>query len=243
MVLASKCALAPRPSLCWRPARPPELNAQGKIKIAIWEFEKPSGCRRATGQCVRQRTWARPARNQIDTEFSENQQLSSKFSVIERDKLNLVLGRAGASPTDRRGSDPATRRKSRQASSAVKYIVIGGIDKFSVNNTKGGGIREPRRPRRQCCPGRTAATISMRFIDTTTAERVLSISADGDVSKGGGVHRRQQPEQGFAAGHRGRDAAEGREGGRGEARDGRQPRAHLRRRDAGRRPRRQDHQG
>ena len=30
------------------------------------------------------------------------------------------------------------------------------------------------------------ATINLRFVDTTTAERVISISADGEVKKGGG---------------------------------------------------------
>ena len=38
------------------------------------------------------------------------------------------------------------------------------------------------------------ATVSMRFIDSTTAERVLAISADGEVTKGGGFVRRRQPE-------------------------------------------------
>src|SRR5207253_693173 len=64
----------------------------------------------------------------------------------------------------------------------VKYIVLGGIDKFNIDNTKGaigkfgvGGNMV-----------QSNATINLRFVDTTTAERVISISADGDVKKGGG---------------------------------------------------------
>src|SRR2546422_11696387 len=34
--------------------------------------------------------------------------------------------------------------------------------------------------------GQSFATISLRFGDTTTAERVLSVAADGDVKSGGG---------------------------------------------------------
>src|SRR5437867_13326343 len=60
--------------------------AQGKIRVAIWEFENHA-----------EHDWwfyndlGPAARNQIDTEFSENNMLSSKFSVIVRDNLNLVL--------------------------------------------------------------------------------------------------------------------------------------------------------
>ena len=59
--------------------------AQGKIKIAIWEFENHADSYWYSSKL------GPAARDQIDTEFSENNQLSSKFSVIERDKLNLVM--------------------------------------------------------------------------------------------------------------------------------------------------------
>src|SRR3989442_5875056 len=59
---------------------------------------------------------------------------------------------------------------------------MGGIDKFNVDVTKaavgpfnvGGHMVQ------------SFATISLRFVDTTTAERVLSVAADGDVKSGGG---------------------------------------------------------
>ena len=64
----------------------------------------------------------------------------------------------------------------------VKYIILGGIDKFAINNTKGGigafGVGGNL--------VQANATINLRFVDTTTAERVISISSDGEVKKGGG---------------------------------------------------------
>jgi hypothetical protein len=65
----------------------------------------------------------------------------------------------------------------------VKYIITGGIDKFAINTTRGGfgGIGGNMTT--------ADATISVRFIDTTTAERVISLNASGQVKKGGGVIR------------------------------------------------------
>jgi curli biogenesis system outer membrane secretion channel CsgG len=150
-------------------------SAQGKIRIAIWEFENHAD----TGFAFFS-TMAPNVRNQIDTEFSENPQLSAKFSVIERDKLNLVLKEQGLSQTG--AVDAKTAAKVGQLL-GVKYIVMGGVDKFKIDNT-GGGIA------RLGIGGNLVqadATVSMRFVDTTTAERVLAISADAEVKKGGGI--------------------------------------------------------
>src|SRR5947208_14221771 len=89
--------------------------AQGKIRVAIWEFEN-----HAEHHWWFYNDLGPAARNQIDTEFSENNMLSSKFSVIERDKLNLVLqeqglGNAGA-------LDPATAAKVGKIL-GIKYII------------------------------------------------------------------------------------------------------------------------
>jgi hypothetical protein len=67
-------------------ALPASGFAQAKIKIAIWEFEN-----HAESSWWFHKDMGPAARNTIDTEFSENKMLSSKFSVVERDKLNLVL--------------------------------------------------------------------------------------------------------------------------------------------------------
>ena len=79
-------------------ALPSQSFAQGKIKVAIWEFEN-----HADGYWYSSKLGP-AARDQIDTEFSENSMLSSKFSVIERDKL--ALGRAR--PARHRPRLPAT---------------------------------------------------------------------------------------------------------------------------------------
>src|SRR5438128_11615917 len=147
--------------------------AQAKIKIAIWEFEN-----HAETHWWFYNDLGPAARNQIDTEFSENNMLSSKFSVIERDKLNLVLQEQGLAMAG--AVDPTTAAKVGKIL-GVKYIILGGIDKFNIDNTKGaigkfgGGGNMVQ----------SNATINLRFIDSTTAERVISISADGETKKGG----------------------------------------------------------
>jgi curli biogenesis system outer membrane secretion channel CsgG len=148
--------------------------AQGKVKIAIWEFENHA----ETGWWFF-RDMGPAARNQIDTEFSENKQLSDKFSVIERNKLDLVLKEQGLGASG--AVDPASAAKVGKIL-GVKYILLGGIDKFNIDKTGGaigafgvgGSLVQAN------------ATVSMRLIDTTTAERVLSLSADAQVKKGGG---------------------------------------------------------
>src|SRR5947208_3515763 len=148
--------------------------AQAKIRVAIWDFENHA-----------EHHWwfyddlGPAARNQIDTEFSENALLASKFSVIERDKLNLVMKEQGLAASG--AVDPASAAKVGKLL-GVKYIILGGIDKFNIDNTRGavgkfgvGGNMVS-----------SNVTINMRVIDTTTAERIVSLSADGEVKKGGG---------------------------------------------------------
>lgn len=170
-----KRRLLPLASLALLLALPSPGFAQAKIKVAIWEFENHAAT-----------SWwfyndlGPAARNQIDTLFSENPKLSSTFTVIERDKLDLVLkeqnlGASGA-------VDPSSAAKVGRLL-GVKYIILGGIDKFTINQTRGGF---------GAIGGNVVTsdvTINVRFIDTTTAERVLSLSADGKVNKGGGFIR------------------------------------------------------
>src|SRR5438045_3805855 len=148
--------------------------AQGKIKVAIWEFDN-----NAAHTYWYWDKMGPAARNIIDSAFSENKLLSNKFSVIERDQLNLVLKEQGLAQTG--AVDPATAAKVGKIL-GVKYIILGGIDKFNVDNTRaglgrlgvGGNLLQSN------------ATISLRVVDSTTAERVISISGDGQVKKGGG---------------------------------------------------------
>ncbi len=154
------------------------LQAQGKIRIAILDFSYNA----------EQSYWfssklADAARNNIDTAFSENSTLSSKFSVIERDKLALVMKEQGLGSSG--AVDPATAAKVGRIL-GVKYMLVGGIDKFAINTT-GGGLSALGGIGGKMTQADTM--INMRFIDTTTAERVISLSAAGNVKKGGGSFR------------------------------------------------------
>ena len=151
--------------------------AQAKIRVALWDFDNNTA----------QSWWFHDklgdaARNQIDTAFSDDATLRDKFSVIERQALELVLKEQGLSSVG--AVDPQTAAKVGKIL-GVKYIITGGIDKFAINKT-GGAIG------RLGVGGQLVqadATINLRFIDTTTAERVVSVSADAEVKKGGGFYR------------------------------------------------------
>ena len=155
-------------------ALPAKSFAQGKIRVAVWEFENHAGTNYWYSDKL-----GPAARNQIDTEFSENQLLSSKFSVVERDKLNLVLKEQGLANAG--AVDPATAAKVGKLL-GVQYVLLGGIDKFNIDVTK--AALGPFNLGAQIV--QSFATISLRFVDTTTAERVIALSADGDVKSGGG---------------------------------------------------------
>jgi curli biogenesis system outer membrane secretion channel CsgG len=156
-------------------ASPQTVDGQAKIRIAIWDFENNA-----------ERSWwfyddmGPAARNHIDTAFSEDPMLSARFSVIEREKLDMVLKEQGLATSG--ALDQQTAAKVGQIL-GIKYILTGGIDKFAINTTKGGfgGIGGSYT--------KAEASINMRFIDTTTAERLVSLSADGDVKKGGGMFK------------------------------------------------------
>ena len=149
-----------------------DAYAQERIRIALWEFENNA-----------ERTWAfwndmgPAARNVLDTEFSANTVLASKFVIVERDKLSLVMKEQGLATTG--AINPQTAAKV-GALLGVKYIVVGGIDKFAINNT-GGVVRGIGGNLQQA-----TATVNIRFIDTTTGERVLAMAGDAEVRKGGG---------------------------------------------------------
>jgi curli biogenesis system outer membrane secretion channel CsgG len=154
---------------------PVSAVSQGKIRIAIWDFENNS-----QGSWWFSNDLGPAARNQIDTAFSEDAKLSTMFSVIEREKLGLVLKEQGLGSGGAVDAQTAARIGKILG---VKYIVTGAVDKFSINTTRGGvaGVG-----------GNVTtadAAINLRFVDTTTAERVISIAASGQVRKGGGFIR------------------------------------------------------
>jgi curli biogenesis system outer membrane secretion channel CsgG len=156
-------------------AVPVDAVAQAKIRVAIWNFDNNS----------ERRYWFHgdmgdAARNQIDNAFSENDLLSETFTVVERERLDMILKEQGLAASG--AVDPQTAAKIGKIL-GVRYIVTGGIDKFAINTTRGGfgGIGGSST--------NAEASISLRFIDATTAERVVSVSADGNVRKGGGYFR------------------------------------------------------
>jgi curli biogenesis system outer membrane secretion channel CsgG len=156
---------------------PSSAFAQAKIRIAIWDFDNNA----ATSWWF-YNEMGPAARNHIDTAFSELETLSSKFTVLERDKLALVMKEQGLATTG--AVDPQTAAKVGRLL-GVKYILTGGIDKFAINTTRGGigaiGIGGNMTT--------ADATINIRMIDTTTAERIISIAETGQVKKGGGFVR------------------------------------------------------
>ena len=151
------------------------VQAQEKIRIALWDVENNAAT-----------SWAfwnemgPAARNHLDTAFSEDATLSAKFTVVERTQLDLVMKEQGLAASG--AVSPQTAAKVGNLL-GVKYIVVGGIDKFAINDTKagfgqiGGNLQQ------------AAATVNLRFIDTTTGERVLAVSAEAEVKKGGGFFR------------------------------------------------------
>jgi curli biogenesis system outer membrane secretion channel CsgG len=157
---------------------PAQALAQAKVRIAIWEFDNNS-----------QGSWwfsdqLGPAvRNHIDTAFSENAQLAKQFSVIEREQLALVLKEQGLATTG--AVDPATAANVGKLL-GVRYILTGAVDSFTINSTRaatnrlgGVGVNSVS----------AETIISMRIIDTQTAERLVAVNAEGKVSKGGGAFR------------------------------------------------------
>jgi curli biogenesis system outer membrane secretion channel CsgG len=150
-------------------------QAQEKIRIALWEVENNA----ATSWAFWNEMGA-AARNHIDTAFSENPTLASRFAIVERTSLDLILKEQGLASSG--AVTPQTAAKVGNLL-GVKYIVVGGIDKFAINDTKagfrgiGGNLQQAQ------------TTINLRFIDTTTGERVLAVSGEAEVRKGGGFFR------------------------------------------------------
>jgi curli biogenesis system outer membrane secretion channel CsgG len=151
--------------------------AQAKVRVAIMDFSNNTG-----------RSWwfddrlGPAARNQIDSAFSENAALRDKFTVVEREALELVMKEQGLSTAG--AVDPQTAARVGKLL-GVKYIITGGFDKLSIESTRAGVGRLGVGGQ----VVKAEATLNLRFIDTTTAERVVSVSAEADMTRGGGSFR------------------------------------------------------
>jgi curli biogenesis system outer membrane secretion channel CsgG len=157
---------------------PAHALAQTKVRIAIWEFDNNS-----QGSWWFSNQLGPAVRNHVDTAFSEHAQLARQFSVVERDKLALVLKEQGLATSG--ALDPATAARVGQLL-GVRYIVVGAVDSFTINNTRAGTNRLGGLAVSSVS---AETTISMRVIDTTTGERLVSVNAEGKVNKGGGAFR------------------------------------------------------
>lgn len=165
--------LAPALALVLCVGLPKPAFAQAKIRIAIWDFQNNAA----------NHGWdfydklGPAARDDVDTAIGENDALSAKFSVIERDKLELVMKEQGLGQSG--AVDPQTAAKVGKML-GVRFIVTGAVDTFDIQTTRGGiGMFGGQKTTAK-------VSINIRFIDTTTAERVVAVSADGEISKGGG---------------------------------------------------------
>lgn len=152
--------------------------AQARVRIAIWDFENNSQksfwVSDQLGQALR---------NHIDTAFSDDAELSRRFSVVEREKLALILKEQGLAAGG--VLDPATAASVGKML-GVRYIVTGAIDGFMINNTRGATSRLGGLGGNMVS---AETSVSMRVIDTTTAERLVSVSAEAGVRKGGAAFR------------------------------------------------------
>ena len=68
-------------------AAPAFAQGQAKIRVALWDFDNNS----EQSWWFRDQMGDATAGNNIDTAFSENAELSKRFSVVEREKLAMVM--------------------------------------------------------------------------------------------------------------------------------------------------------
>ena len=132
------------------------------------------------------------------------------FRVIERKKLDTVLAEQDFSASDR--ADPSAAKLSKIGKVlGVRYILAGSITKFSTES-RGGAVRV----KGIGLGGKKAKSevnLTVRLIDTTTGEILISAKGHGESGKGGGAS--------FASGGFGvgTDSEEWRTSGLGEAQE------------------------
>ncbi len=148
------------------------MAATHKIRVAVLDFENNStSC--AWWWCGSQYL-GRAAADQLVTHLVK----TGKFSVIERDKLDLVLKEQSLSASG--GIDPRTAIELGKLL-GVQLILTGSITKFSIKQHKarigplGVGGRY----------GKAEAALDVRLINTTTGEIMLVASGQGSKKFGG----------------------------------------------------------
>jgi curli biogenesis system outer membrane secretion channel CsgG len=132
------------------------------------------------------------------------------FRVIERKKLDTVLAEQDFSRSDR--ADPSAAKLSKVGKVlGVRYVLTGSITKFSTE-TRGGAVRV----KGIGLGGKKAKSevnLTVRLVDTTTGEILVSAKGHGESGKGGGA---AFSKGGFGVGT---DSEEWRTSGLGEAQE------------------------
>src|SRR4029453_5313387 len=106
------------------------------------------------------------------------------FRVIERKKLDTVVAEQDFSRSDR--ADPSAAKLSKVGKVlGVRYILSGSITKFSTESRGGAvavhGIGLGGKK------AKSEVNLTVRMIDTTTGEIIISAKGHGESGKGGGA--------------------------------------------------------
>jgi curli biogenesis system outer membrane secretion channel CsgG len=130
------------------------------------------------------------------------------FRVIERKKLDTVMAEQDFTNSDR--ADPKTTIKLGKLL-GVRYIITGSITKFSTEK-RGGGVRV-KGIGLGGAKAKSEVALTLRMIDTTTGEILISAKGLGSSSKGGGF---EFAKDGFGVGT---NSEEWRQSGLGQAQE------------------------
>ena len=110
------------------------------------------------------------------------------FRVIERKKLDTVLAEQDFAQSDR--ADPSAAKLAKVGKVlGVKYIISGSITKFATSdkNYSGGGLVGGKIGGLGLKKAKSEVTVTLRMIDATTGEIMLSAKGEGVSNKGGGI--------------------------------------------------------
>jgi curli biogenesis system outer membrane secretion channel CsgG len=110
------------------------------------------------------------------------------FRVIERKKLDTILAEQDFAQSDR--ADPSAAKLAKVGKVlGVKYIISGSITKFATSdkNYSGGGLVGGKIGGLGLKKAKSEVTVTLRMIDATTGEIMLSAKGEGVSNKGGGL--------------------------------------------------------
>ncbi len=110
------------------------------------------------------------------------------FRVIERKKLDTILAEQDFAQSDR--ADPSAAKLAKVGKVlGVKYIISGSITKFASSDKKygAGGLGGGMIGGLGLKKAKSEVTITLRMIDATTGEIMLSAKGEGVSTKGGGL--------------------------------------------------------